>query len=377
MIEIKGNVILIGDTHFGKRKFSLDFLDNQLSVFEKQIFPYMEENNINTIIQFGDIFDNRTNANIIWLEEVKKKFFEKIKEKNYILYTFLGNHDISFRESREVSLIETISQLYPNNVKLFKEREVIKINDEKVLIVPWITKNETLNTEEIIDMDYVFGHLEIRNFEMSKGHKDTSARLTEEFFTKDLNIKGVYSGHFHLKRNKGIIEYLGTPYAMDWGDYDEQKGFYDFDGITNVFIENLSSKRYVKVKYNDEKNTDRNIEVKGLFKHPKLFTDEEFELLLPELKRHEVKTFINKYQDNHYEEILYKMKKSDVNGVIVNNQELSEIIGTDYILDKETDIEQKDTKTLIIDTLKVSNPNLLPLLNELLLEVQTDMVEEV
>jgi len=381
MIKLTGNTILCGDLHFGKRKFSTDFLDNQLAVFEKQIFPYMQENKIDKIIQFGDLFDNRTTVNIIWFERVKSKFFDKLKELNIVMYTFLGNHDIAYRESRDISLVETISQLYPDNVKLFKDRELITLNNEKILIVPWITKNESLTTEEIKDADYVFGHFEIRNFEMTKGHKDINAKLTPEFFEKDLNIKGVYSGHFHLKRNNGIIEYLGTPYQMDWGDYDEQKGFYVFDGITNEFIENTSSKKFIKVKYNDqnkyEENTDRNIEVKGLFKYSKLLTDEEFEELLPTIQKHEVKTFINKHQDNHYEELLYKMKKADIKGSIVNNQELSELIGTDYVIDASINIEQKDTKTLIIETLKEANPELLPLLNELFNEVQAEMSQEI
>ena len=376
MIELNGNMILIGDTHFGKRKFSIDFLENQLAVFEKQIFPYMEENKIDKIMQFGDLFDNRTTANIIWFEKVKSNFFDKLKELNITMYTFLGNHDIAYRESRDISLTETISQLYPDNVKLFKNRETISLNNEKILIVPWITKNESLTTEEIKDVDYVFGHFEIRNFEMTKGHKDMNAKLTPEFFENGLNIKGVYSGHFHLKRNQGVIEYLGTPFQMDWGDYNEEKGFYNFDGITNEFIENTSSKKFIKVKYNDEENTDRNIEVKGLFKHSKLFTDEEFEELLPHLQNQEVKTFINKHQDNHYEELLEKMKKADIKGSIVNNQELSAMIGTEYILDNATDISQKDTKTLIIETLESAKPELIPLLNELFTEIQTEMKEE-
>ena len=204
---------------------------------------------------------------------------------------------------------------------------------------------------------------------MSKGHKDNSAKLTPEFFEGDLNIKGVYSGHFHLKRNKGIIEYLGTPYQMDWGDYNESKGFYDFDGISNNFIENTSSKKFIKVKYNDEENTDRNIEVKGLFSHSKLLTDEEFNLLLPLLSKHEIKTFINKHKDNHYEEILYKMKKADVQGTIVNNQELSEMIG---IVDFDENINSSDTRTLIRNTLGKEKKHLLPLLNELLSEIDSE-----
>ena len=74
--------------------------------------------------------------------------------------------------------------------------------------------------------------------------------------------------------------------------------------------------------------------------------------------------------------VLEKMKKADIKGSIVNNQELSAMIGTEYILDNATDISQKDTKTSIIETLESAKPELIPLLNELFTEIQTEMKEE-
>jgi len=379
MIKLDNEIIIIGDSHWGLRKFNLDVLRNQLKVFHEQIFPYMKEKNIKTIFSLGDLLDNRTTANIIWLETLKKEFFDVLKENGFILYELLGNHDIYLRESREYSLVQTLSDIYPENFKIFKDREMINIGDKNIYVVPWITKNETLLESELQEADYAFMHAEVRNFAMVPGHKDTKSELTEGFFKNIERLKGVYSGHYHLKNNKGFFKYLGSLTQMNWSDYDDHKAFYHFNADLEDLqeIENTSSKKFVKVKYNDEENTDRNIEVKGLFKYSKLLTDEEFEEILPILNKHDVKTFINKHKDNHYEELLYKMKKADIKGSIVNNQNLSELIGTGYVISEDVDIEQKDTKTLIIETLKEANPDLLPLLNELFSEVQTEMSQEI
>ena len=377
MIQIKGNIILIGDTHFGVKRFSIEMLKNQIRFFNEQVFPYMEKNNIKQIFQFGDIFDNRTTVDIIWMDYIKKYFFDVLLDKDITLYTLKGNHDLALRETRRIALIDTFAEMY-QNIKVFTEKEVIDINGFKTLIVPWLVKGEDLTYEDIKNMDYVFGHLELRNFEMTKGHCDTSAKLTKEFFEQSLNIKGVYSGHYHLKRDNGVIQYLGTPFQINFADYDEEKGFYDFDGINLEFFENTSSKKFIKVKYNDEDpSTDRNIEVSGLFKYSKLLTDEEYKILLPELDKHEIKFFINKAKDRHFDEILYTMKENKIHATVVDNQEISQIIGTDYIEDKELDVQEKDTRTLITDTVKEHKEDLLPLLLDIFREIDSTISKEV
>jgi len=372
--KLDKDIILIGDCHWGIKKFNLNVLKDQLAVFHNQIFPYMRENNIKTIFSLGDLMDNRTNADINWMVQLKKDFFDVLKAEGFILYELLGNHDIYKREDREISLVEHFSDLYPNNFIVFKEREYINIGEQRVLVIPWITKDETLLKEELQDIDYALGHFEVRNFSMVPGHIDSVSDLTEGFFQENKRLKGVFSGHYHLKNIKGFLKYLGSLTQINWSDYNDMKGFYHFDGFSLDYIENTSSKKFIKVKYNDEMNTDKNIEVKGLYNYSIKLTDDEFNDLLPILKPHEIKTFINKHKDDSYEEVLYKMKKADIKTSVVNNQELSELIGTDYIVDTNT-IDQKDTQTLIVETVKANREDLLPLLNELLSEIQTERIE--
>lgn len=366
---INSKVIIIGDTHFGVKKFSLDFLSNQIKFFNNQVFPYMKDNNIKYIFQLGDLFDNRTTADIAWLQKLRTDFFDELVKNDIILVSLKGNHDIYFRESLEVSLIDFFADLYPNNFKLFSEKSYIEINGFKTYIVPWLVKGESLNSEELGGVHTILGHFEIRDFQMVRGHVDTSSELTKEYFSNN-KVQNVFSGHYHIKDTSSFVKYLGTPFQLNWSDYLEEKGFYVWDNLdTLTFIENTSSKKFVKVKYNDSKDPLNSIEISGL-KSKSIFCNEEtLKEYLEELEKHEVKIFINESKDRKHDEVLYIMK--DIKSTIIDNQEISKIIGTNYIQNTKLD----DSRTLITNLLKENREDLMPLLNSLLVEIDSKKKE--
>lgn len=373
MTNINGKVILLGDIHFGVKKFSIPFLENTLSFFNEQMFKYMKENNIVEIIQLGDIFDNRTSADINFIHVLREKFFDVIVKNGFKLHCLVGNHDIFFKESREVTLVKMFRDIYPDNFILYENREKILVNNRTTYIVPWIVKNESLSPIELIGVHTVLGHFEVRNFAMVRGHIDETSELTEDFFENN-KVKNVFSGHYHIKNTKGLVKYLGTPLQLNWNDYCEDKGFYVWDELDTLeFFENRTSKKFVKVKYNDE-NKDKSIEVEGLFKHKQLYSDEEFKELLPELEKHEVKFFVNKSSDRHYDELIYMMNESNITASVINNQEISVIIGTDYIDFEDEKIE--DTRKFIISSVKEYKEELLPLLMSTFIEIDSNKNKE-
>lgn len=371
MIQIKGKAIIIADTHFGIKKFSIKVLREQLSFFTRQVFPYMEENNIKTIIQLGDLMDQRTTADINFIDVLKQEFFEVLKEKGIKLYAIVGNHDIYHRESRKVTLVKFFKELYPDNFTLFENREEIMFNDYKTLMVPWIVKGEELTYNEIKDVHTVIGHFEIRHFQLVKGHMDENAKLTSDFFTKNTQVRNVFSGHYHIKDTNGMVKYLGTPWQINWSDYDAENGFYvwdEFDGLE--FFHNTSTKKHVKVKYNDEMSDGRHIEISGLYNSSRRFNDEEFDKVKHLLENHEVKVFINKAKDRAYDDVLYSLKESGIKTTIIDNQEISEIIGLDYI--SEEDINEQDTTGMVINTVRDNRPDLVPLIQDILSEINSN-----
>jgi DNA repair exonuclease SbcCD nuclease subunit len=363
-------VILLGDTHFGIKQFSMSFFDNQIKFFKNQLFPYMKKNKIDTIWQLGDFFDHRTTADIRFLKEIKEQFFDELVANGFYIHTLVGNHDIFHRQSREITLIEQFAQLYSENFKVYKERTYVDICKQKCYIVPWIVHGEPFEYKEIKDVDAVLGHFEIANFEMVKGHL-SQANLTSEFFSKGTRIKNVFSGHYHIKNSNGFINYLGSPYQLNWGDYNLENGFYVWDGKDPVFFQNQESLRYIKLKYDD--STKKPLEIKGLTKKSINCNLEEFKKVIPELVRNELKFFINKSIDRAFDEYIHELKKHKDSFSVIDNQSISLMIETSYIDSKEN---RPSTKHIITETIMSSRPDLEPILLEIFQEVEqlTDAV---
>ena len=63
-------VAIITDTHYGARKGS-KFLHDYFELFYRDIFfPSLEENQIDTVVHMGDIFDSRKSIDLQSLESV-------------------------------------------------------------------------------------------------------------------------------------------------------------------------------------------------------------------------------------------------------------------------------------------------------------------
>ena len=375
MIIENEKLILLGDLHFGKNKFSKVTLESQLRFFDGQLFPYMLKNNIKHIIQAGDVFDNRITMDIEYFQMLQDLFFDKMKQYGFIFTCVVGNHDIYHRSSRDYTLLNTIGKLY-SNVNVINTRQEWSINNNRFYFVPWILPTETLSGEELTGMNYVLGHFEIQNFEMSKGHLDDHSILSPEFFKKKKSLKKVYSGHYHIKAEKEKIEYLGTPYWLDWGDYGTTRGFYVLDeNMKESYIENNQSTRYVKLKYSDK--NEKPLKIDGLDAISHDVDLEDISEYVQFLKSHKLKLFINDSSDNKHEEYIYTLKQFGLDFEITNNVEISNIIGESYISPIEEVDEQGEPvkipssgKGLILDTVKKKSPSLIPIVEELFRELE-------
>ena len=73
---------ILNDTHFGARNDSSLLMEYSFDFFENQFFPYLQENDIKTIIHLGDFMDRRKYVNFNTLHEVKSRFFSVIEKMN-------------------------------------------------------------------------------------------------------------------------------------------------------------------------------------------------------------------------------------------------------------------------------------------------------
>ena len=241
---------ILGDTHFGARGDSVDFHNFFEKFYENTFFPYLIKNNIDTVFQLGDLFDRRKYINFNSLYLCRKYFFDKLRDNNIKMYTLLGNHDISYKNTLKVNSSELLLKEY-KNVTVYNDYAQVEFDGMKVDVIPWICKEnekQIFESMKTSSSDICFGHFDIDGFEMYRGNKCLGG-LNRNIFNK---YDMVLTGHFHHRSNDGQIYYVGTPCEMMWSDYNDTKGFHILDTETREmeFVAN-PYQMFHRIRYDD------------------------------------------------------------------------------------------------------------------------------
>jgi DNA repair exonuclease SbcCD nuclease subunit len=250
-------IAVLGDLHRGygysKDQGSEDLgkkiEKSQDDFFDMLLIPYMEANNIGTIIQTGDVYeqeyilDSRTISSTIDLF--------KYKLGKYDIHVVTGNHDIYYNDDRTINSLKTIEN---KNVSVWNEVSAAEIGGKSILLCPWLVKDEHAKLEEYITKkkpDIVVGHFEIKDMPMYK-NRPSNRGFHPSLFTD--NVKLTISGHYHTisnytSDNGNNLVYVGTPYCLNHNDDDEIRGFWilDTEDLSMSFIENTYSKKFTTV----------------------------------------------------------------------------------------------------------------------------------
>lgn len=328
--HMNNKILIIGDQHFDVGNGNQSILDNQLLFYRNQVFPYMKENNIKTIIQLGDLMDNRNKVSVNVLHYLKRDFFDAMKKEGITMYTLIGNHDIYHKDTREIHSLELFDELY-DNFNVINTVQTLDIFGKKLLIVPWVLQDEKYNFEDYLDADYIFGHFETNGVEMVKNITCNSSHA----FNME-SFKGIktFSGHFHLRRyyENNNIYYVGTPNQINWSDYNEKKGFHVLDVQTGdlEFIENTVSTKHIKIILNSE---DKSLDILGLKDNLKFKIDSKLDYSV--FKNHKAKIYIDK--DNVFNKSVIEKLDSILQSYRVE------------LLEKETEETLQESKPDIID----------------------------
>ncbi len=224
-------VAIICDTHFGARNDNEAFLEYFFQFYEGVFFPYLAQHNIDTVIHLGDLMDRRKFVSFKTAKEVRERFIYPLQHMKINFHCIVGNHDIYYKNTNDVnSLKELIDGKY-KNIHIYEDPTDVNIGGLDILLLPWINQQNEIYTEGMI-MDtqakVAMGHLEIKGFDMIRGHKNEHGN-DKSMFSK---FHTVFSGHFHCKSDDGQIYYLGAPYEIYWNDYNDTKGFHIFDTET-------------------------------------------------------------------------------------------------------------------------------------------------
>ena len=244
-------IALLGDTHFGARNDNSAFHDYFEKFYRDVFFPYLKENGIDTVVQFGDLFDRRKYINFNTLARSRKYFFDELARLGITMHVFVGNHDTFYKNTNEVNSPDLLLTEYPN-IHVYSDPVDIAFDGTPVTLLPWVCSGNIQQCLDHIDntpAQILFGHLELAGFEMYRGAVNDHGQFDSNILSK---FDVVCSGHFHHKSSRGNIHYLGTPYEMSWSDYNDHRGFHIFDTSTREleFIRNPNV-IFNKIHYDD------------------------------------------------------------------------------------------------------------------------------
>lgn len=244
-------IVILADTHFGCRNDSGVFLDFQEKFYKETFFPFLDENDIKTVVHLGDSFDRRKFVNFGTLHRTKKFYFDELAKREINCPVIIGNHDTFYKDTNKVNSIELLTGEYPN-IDMIVSPRTIDIEGFPICMIPWIcddNQEDCFNEIETAKTDLCMGHFAFAGFVMHQGQVAESGLERQVVSKFDM----VFSGHYHHRSSDGLVHYLGNPHEMTWQDFDDPKGFHTFDLATRdlKFIAN-PNKMFHKVTYNED-----------------------------------------------------------------------------------------------------------------------------
>jgi len=235
-------ILITSDWHIQSGIYTsigMDYID-YLSTF-------CTENGIEDIFIAGDIFEKSSKISNDAFIPLFFKFME-LKKKGFKITIVLGNHDIYSVDND--SLVETFAVFG----KVFKEVGQIELGGRKIDLLPY-----TKDPNNIPPMgDVLITHLSIADFAFdNKYHVSEKAGFSRKLFE---DYDKVFTGHFHRPQSKDNIIYMGSPYQMNFGEIDQQKGFIVFDLETNEYERHMytGAPTYKRIKSKDYNKVDVN-----------------------------------------------------------------------------------------------------------------------
>ena len=227
-------VAFIGDPHFGRkvehaivRKY---VSEGQAKWFESLAID-LRTRGIKKIFITGDIFDTRNAINVEALVHAKRMFETTLADFDVTIV--LGNHDMYYENSYDITSIEMIEHL-PNVTVYRKEIANTTLFGKKLYIVPWVIESELENFGKFLERisntrndNILFGHFEMIGIDMEGGNVSTFGVSPNDFANA---ASRVISGHYHGKSEQTIdgtsIQYIGSPYPMTFANSDSDHGYW-------------------------------------------------------------------------------------------------------------------------------------------------------
>ena len=211
-----------------------------------------KEHGCETGIFCGDWNHNRSSLNLTTMDSGLRSL-EKLGQAFDQFYMFAGNHDLYYKDKRDVKSTEFAKHIPGITVV---DEILVK---EDVALIPWLVGEEWKRIPKI-KARYMFGHFELPSFYMNAMVQmpDHGELKSEHFVNQDY----VFSGHFHKRQVQGKIHYIGNAFPHNYADaWDDNRGMMILDRENNKDPEYINWEecpKYRVVKLSqliDEKDT--------------------------------------------------------------------------------------------------------------------------
>lgn len=202
------------DLHYGLKSNS-DIHNKDCTNFIKWMIITAKEQGCETCFFLGDYHNNRASMNLKTMSYAVEGL-EMLSENFSQTYFIPGNHDLYFRDKRDIQSVEWAKHIPNIHIvnDFFKEGDVA--------IVPWLVRDEHKKIEKI-KAKYCLGHFELPHFYMNAMiQMPDNGEIQQEHFQ---NCENVYSGHFHKRQHGKNITYIGNAFPHNYGDAgDDERG---------------------------------------------------------------------------------------------------------------------------------------------------------
>ena len=322
------------DIHFGLKSNSQTHNDDCLN-FIKWFTAKAKEEGCETAFFLGDWHNNRASINIVTLN-YSLRALEHLNDNFDRVYFIPGNHDLYYRDKRDVQSVEWAKHL-PN---------VVICNDwlhsGDVIVAPWLVGEDYKRIPKL-SAKYMFGHFELPTFYMNAmvqmpDHGD----VKREDFT---GIEHVFTGHFHKRQTQKNITYIGNCFPHNYADnHDDERGMMVLEwGNDPVYHAWPDQPRYRVYQLSDVlTNTDRLLH-KGMHVRVNLDVDISYEeaTFIKE-------TFVSTYDLREITLIPQKVTSEDINYDVTGNI-MFESVDT-IVTNQLTNIQSEQyNRTLLLD----------------------------
>ena len=195
------------DIHYGLKSNSHTHL-NDCHRYTDWFIAEAKARNAETCIFLGDWSHQRASVNIATMN-ASIRDLKKLNDNFDKVYFITGNHDLYYRDKRELNSVEYARDL-PNFVMVdewFVEGDVA--------IIPWLVQDEWRKIKNI-KAKYMFGHLELPYFKMN-----AMVEMPDHGGLQSDHLTGpeyVFSGHFHKRQYKNNIHYIGNAFPHNYAD---------------------------------------------------------------------------------------------------------------------------------------------------------------